>query len=61
MNMSELEVMFSTGLGLLVKEARGALNVMVSAPPIYNETYAVSEITRFNFLPTLAIFCSFIL
>jgi len=40
--MSELEVMFTTGLGLLVKEARGGLNIMVSAPPIYNETYAVS-------------------
>ncbi|KFD52274.1 hypothetical protein M514_06837, partial [Trichuris suis] len=40
MNMSALEVMFDTGLGLLVEEARGTLNVMVSVPPEYNETYA---------------------
>ncbi|KRZ03136.1 Uncharacterized protein T11_17932, partial [Trichinella zimbabwensis] len=40
MNMSELEVMFDTGMGLLVQEARGTLNVMVSVPPEYNETYA---------------------
>lgn len=41
MNQSELEIMFHTGLGLLVKEARGALNIQVSVPPVYNETYAV--------------------
>uniref|UniRef100_A0A5S6QTX0 AMOP domain-containing protein n=1 Tax=Trichuris muris TaxID=70415 RepID=A0A5S6QTX0_TRIMR len=40
MNMSELEVMFDTGLGLVVEEARGTLNVIVSVPPEYNETYA---------------------
>lgn len=44
MNMSALEIMFSSGLGMLVTEARGALNVMVSAPPSYNETYAVRTV-----------------
>lgn len=42
--MSPLEVMFNSGMGLLVTESRGALNVQMSVPPFYNETYPVHMI-----------------
>uniref|UniRef100_A0A915HJU4 Mucin-like protein n=1 Tax=Romanomermis culicivorax TaxID=13658 RepID=A0A915HJU4_ROMCU len=49
MNMSEIEIMFTTGMGLVVKEARGTLNIMVSAPPTYNESYAYYTTNQYGY------------
>lgn len=40
-NMSEIQIMFVTGVGIRVQEANGILDVMVALPPSYNETLAV--------------------
>lgn len=47
MNMSEILIMFTTGAGVFITEARGILNVMVSLPPHYDATwdYEVDTIT----------------
>jgi hypothetical protein len=42
MNMSRLDVMFATGVGIKVSESRGLLSVVVALPPSYNETFQVS-------------------
>jgi hypothetical protein len=47
MNMSEIEIMFHTGVGVVVHEQRGILNVIVSLPPYYNETFIVSTYVTF--------------
>jgi hypothetical protein len=39
MNTSEIQVMFSTGVGILVQETRGMLSIQVALPWNYNETY----------------------
>ncbi len=41
MNMSEIDIMFTTGVGIRVQEARGLLNLIVSLPNEYNETNKV--------------------
>ena len=42
MNASEIHIMFETGLGVKVTEARGILNVEVAVPPWYNESLTVT-------------------
>ncbi len=41
MNESEVHIMFATGMGLKVSEARGTLNVELALPPRYNESLTV--------------------
>lgn len=43
MNMSEIDVMFTTGVGIRVHESNGLLSVMVSLPNNYNETDKVCD------------------
>ncbi|CAJ0946455.1 unnamed protein product, partial [Mesorhabditis belari] len=38
MNQSEIEIMFATGVGLKIEEARGLLNIIVALPASYNQT-----------------------
>uniref|UniRef100_A0A1I7XEQ3 Sushi domain-containing protein n=1 Tax=Heterorhabditis bacteriophora TaxID=37862 RepID=A0A1I7XEQ3_HETBA len=38
MNQSEIDIMFTTGVGIRVEESHGLLNVIVSLPQTYNET-----------------------
>lgn len=41
MNMSELNIMFTTGVGIRVQESRGLLNIIVALPDNYHEVHAV--------------------
>lgn len=42
MNQSEIDIMFTTGIGIRVQEANGLLNVIVALPENYREISAVS-------------------
>lgn len=44
MNQSEIDIMFTTGVGIRVVESRGLLNVMISLPDNYKEVSAVSTL-----------------
>ena len=48
MNQSEIDIMFETGVGVKVTEARGTLNVQVALPPSYNETLNNPHRYRFS-------------
>lgn len=42
MNQSEIDIMFTTGVGIRIQEARGLLNVIIALPENYKEIHQVS-------------------
>ena len=48
MNQSELDVMFTTGVGIRIQESRGLLNIIVALPENYKERNSVSNFMNTN-------------
>lgn len=44
MNQSEIDIMFTTGVGIRIQESRGILNLMITIPENYKEVSVVSSI-----------------
>jgi hypothetical protein len=48
MNQSEIDIMFTTGVGIRVQESRGLLNVIIALPENYREIHMVSLYLKIN-------------
>lgn len=49
MNQSEIDIMFTTGVGIRIQESRGILNLMIALPENYKEVSVVSIFKNFKY------------
>lgn len=49
MNQSEIDIMFTTGVGIRVHESRGILNAMIALPENYKEISVVGFFNKLKF------------